>query len=84
MNRILSFIMAIACLLPTGAMASAPLRDGDIDITAPSAILMEKETGEVLYEKDAHLTVDCGRQDIEHTLQRVLQALKKFASPSKE
>ena len=54
MNRILSFIMAIACLLPTGAMASAPLRDGDIDITAPSAILMEKETGEVLYEKDAH------------------------------
>ena len=46
--------MAIACLLPTGAMASAPLRDGDIDITAPSAILMEKETGEVLYEKDAH------------------------------
>ncbi|MGN0964500.1 MAG: D-alanyl-D-alanine carboxypeptidase family protein, partial [Dysosmobacter sp.] len=28
--------------------------DGDIDITAPSAILMEKETGEVLYEKDAH------------------------------
>lgn len=54
MNRILSFIMAIACLLPTRAMASAPLRDGDIDITAPSAILMEKETGEVLYEKDAH------------------------------
>lgn len=54
MNRILSLIMAVACLLPTGAMASAPLRDGDIDITAPSAILMEKETGEVLYEKDAH------------------------------
>ena len=57
MNRILSLIMAVACLLPTGAMASAPLRDGDIDITAPSAILMEKSTGEVLYEKDAHMKV---------------------------
>ena len=40
MKRILSFIMAVACLLPTGAMTSAPLRDGDIDITAPSAVLM--------------------------------------------
>ena len=57
MKRILSFIMAVACLLPTGAMTSAPLRDGDIDITAPSAVLMEKSTGEVLYEKDAHAKV---------------------------
>ena len=57
MNRILSLIMAVACLLPTGAMASAPLRDGDIDINAPSAILMEKSTGEILYEKDAHMKV---------------------------
>ena len=54
MNRILSLILAIACLLPTGAMAAEPLRDGDIDITAPSAVLMEKSTGVILYEKDAH------------------------------
>ena len=37
-----------------------------------------------LYEKYAHITVDCGRQDIEHTLQRVLQALKKFENTSME
>ncbi len=30
-----------------------------------------------LYEKYAHITVDCGQMDIEHTLQRVLDALKK-------
>ena len=30
-----------------------------------------------LYETYADLIVDCGQQDIEHTLQRVLQALKK-------
>lgn len=32
-----------------------------------------------LYEKYAHITVDCGQMDIEHTLQRVLQALEKTA-----
>lgn len=30
-----------------------------------------------LYEKYAHITVDCGGQDIEHTLARVLRALEK-------
>ncbi len=57
MNRILSLLMALACLLPTGAMGTQTLRDDDIDITAPSAILMEKSTGEILYEKDAHQKV---------------------------
>ena len=40
-------------LLPCRALALAPLRDDDIRIAAPSAILMEKITGQVLYEKDA-------------------------------
>ncbi len=40
-------------LLPCRALALAPLRDDDIRIAAPSAILMEKVTGQVLYEKDA-------------------------------
>ena len=57
MNRILSLLMALACLLPTGAMGTQTLRDDDIDITAPSAVLMEKSTGEILYEKDAHRKV---------------------------
>ena len=30
------------------------LTDDDIDISAPSAILMEKVTGEVIYEKNSH------------------------------
>lgn len=30
------------------------LKDGDIDISAPSAVLTEKETGQVIYEKNAH------------------------------
>ena len=40
-------------LLPCRAFALEPLRDGEIGIAAPSAILMEKVTGQVLYEKNA-------------------------------
>lgn len=52
MKRTLCFIMIFSFLLITSARAE-PLRDGDIEIKAPSALLMEKSTGEVLYEKNA-------------------------------
>ena len=48
------------CILLTAALLCAPvcaidtLKDGDIEISAPSAILMEKSSGEIIYEKDAH------------------------------
>ncbi len=53
--RLLScLLLGIALLLaPCRAFAQEPLRDGDIGIAAPSAILMEKVTGQVLYEKNA-------------------------------
>ena len=64
MNRLLSVCLALLCLLPgrlysseelpAAAMGGEPLRDAAIDISAPSALLMEKETGEILYEKNAH------------------------------
>jgi len=41
-------------LLPFPKAAAEPLRDNDLKIAAPYAVLMEKETGEVLYEKGAH------------------------------
>ena len=50
----------LLCVLLAAAMLSAPayavrtLCDDAIEISAPSAVLMEKETGEVLYEKAAH------------------------------
>lgn len=53
MKRILCFTLLFALLLSGRAYAISPLRDGEIQISAPSAILMEKETGEVLYEKNA-------------------------------
>ena len=53
MKRFICFFLLFAVLLCPAASAE-PLRDGDISISAPSAILMEKYTGEMLYEKNAH------------------------------
>ena len=36
-----------------------------------------------LYEKYANITVDCGGQDIEHTLRRVRRALEKQGNVTK-
>ncbi len=52
---LLSLCLTVSLLLtiPVRALALEPLRDQDIAIAAPSAILMEKVTGQVLYEKNA-------------------------------
>ena len=47
----------LLCLLLAGATALAlciPARAVELDISAPSAILMERSTGEILYEQNAH------------------------------
>ena len=53
MKRIVCFVLLLA-LLPLGsAWAEGPLTGEDLPLSAPSAILMEKQTGRVLYEKNA-------------------------------
>lgn len=65
MKKLLSFLLAISLLiLPARAMESfnenewaavATLKTvEDIPLSVPSAILMEKETGEILYELNSH------------------------------
>ena len=53
-KRLLSFALVLALLGSSGGVRAEPLRDGDLKISAPNAVLMEKETGELLYEKGAH------------------------------
>ena len=49
------FVLFLAlCLLSAPAWAVETLSGEDISIPAPSAVLMEKSTGELLYEKQAH------------------------------
>ncbi len=54
MKHVLTCIcLLLALLRPVCAAALEPLGSAALPIAAPSAILMEKETGQVLYEKDA-------------------------------
>ena len=53
MKKAISLLLAVITLI-TPVLAIDTLSGGDIEIKAPSAVLMEKTTGEVIYEKDAH------------------------------
>ncbi len=47
--------LLLACLLfPVRALALEPIAENELTVAAPSAILMEKSTGAVLYEKNAY------------------------------
>jgi D-alanyl-D-alanine carboxypeptidase (penicillin-binding protein 5/6) len=54
MKKIISIFLFFTLLCGTDAHALAPLKDEAISVSAPSALLMEKATGEILYEKNAH------------------------------
>ena len=53
MKKLLSFLLALT-VLATPALAAEPLTGDDITIHAPYAVLMEKSTGTVIYEKASH------------------------------
>ncbi|MBP3654917.1 MAG: D-alanyl-D-alanine carboxypeptidase [Oscillospiraceae bacterium] len=53
MKPLLCILLAV-CLLTTPCLAITPLSDDAITIDAPSACLLEKTTGTIIYEKDAH------------------------------
>ena len=53
MKKLICTVLA-ALVLTAPAYAIEALSDDAIDISAPSAILMEKTSGEVIYEKNAH------------------------------
>jgi len=53
MKRILIAVI-IAALISAKAMALEPVGEDALTLSVPSAVLMEKTTGEVIYEKDAH------------------------------
>ena len=57
MKKLLAIGILFALCLPllsVPASAEAWLKDDDVAIAAPSAVLMEKETGRLVYEKNGH------------------------------
>ncbi len=75
MKRIVSLVLALGlvcvCLAPS-ARAAAP--EG-LDVAAPSALLMEKSTGTVLWEKDAHTQYEPASVTKVMTLLLVMEAI---------
>ncbi len=55
MKRVVSLLMIFLLLLPALSAAAA---EGDPDVAAEAAVLMEKETGAVLFEQNAHARLE--------------------------
>lgn len=53
MKKLIALILSI-CVLCSSVWALETLSEADIPVAAPAAVLMEKSTGALLYEKDAH------------------------------
>lgn len=64
---LLALMVLLLCAVPVGA--------ADLGISAPSAILMEKSTGQILYEQDAHTRLAPASVTKVMTLLLVMEAL---------
>ena len=53
LKRLFSAALALILLTPA-ALAAPPEASGALDLSCKSAILMEKETGTILYDRDSH------------------------------
>ena len=71
-KRVLSLLVAVCCLLPVLPAAGAE----ELEVAAPSAILMEAATGTVLYEKNAHERLAPASVTKGMTLLLVMEALE--------
>ncbi len=70
MKRIIAAALAVSCLiLPAAAVSGAPA------VQAGSALLMEKETGQVLFEENAHAKMEPASVTKVMTLLLVMEAL---------
>lgn len=74
MKRIAALALALLCLAPARAYAAAP-----VEVTAPSAILMEKTTGKVLYNHEADAQYEPASVTKVMTLLLVMEAIDSGA-----
>ena len=72
-------ILAVCCLLALGL--SVPVRAVELELASPSVILMEKETGTVLYAKDEHAPREPASVTKVMTLLLTMEAIDSGALP---
>ena len=74
MKRIAALLLVLVCLLPVTAHAS-----GSMGLSAPTAILMEKSTGTILYEENADVQYEPASVTKVMTLLLVMEAIDSGA-----
>ena len=76
LKNVLSFVLILAILIvPVGAFAKADMPA--LDLPAPSAVLMEAETGKILFEKNKDEKRACASITKVMTLTLVMEALER-------
>ena len=75
MKRLLSLLLSGLVLTAAAPAARAAQEEVPLELSCPSAILMEKETGSILYEKDAHQKLEPASVTKVMTLLLVMEAL---------
>ena len=75
MKRILSLIFAAALLSAVSPAASAAGEEAALSLSCPSAVLMEKETGAILYDQNAHQQLEPASVTKVMTLLLVMEAV---------
>lgn len=73
-KKLLSCVLSVCLILSAGGFRGFALSDEEI--TAPSAVLMEPESGKVLYEKNAHEQRACASVTKVMTLILVMEAIE--------
>lgn len=74
MKRIGSLVLAVLLLTGT-ASAQEAAAQSPLELSAPSAVLMEKETGTILYEKEAKRQMEPASVTKVMTLLLIMEAL---------
>ena len=75
MKRILSLLFAAALLSAVSPAASAAREEAALSLSCPSAVLMEKETGAILYDQNAHQQLEPASVTKVMTLLLVMEAV---------
>ncbi len=75
MKKYAACLLALALLCPISAQTARAEAAAPVAITAPSAVLMEKTTGRILYEQDAHTQYEPASVTKVMTLLLVMEAI---------
>ncbi|MBQ3969366.1 MAG: D-alanyl-D-alanine carboxypeptidase [Clostridia bacterium] len=76
LKKIITLFLAISILIPCIGVSKASAEETQLNITAPSALLMDYETGKVLYEKNSHEIRPCASITKVMTLCLIFEAIE--------